>query len=105
MNRLEENLENIKNKVDQIELQVNFKLIPTQGVFFDGQLFDAYALMSRIIRTATKEIILIDNYVDETVLTHFSKREIDVEVIIFTKSISRALQLDLERHNSQYAPI
>ena len=105
MNRLEDNFETIKNKVEQIDLQLNSKLIPTQGVFFDGQIFDAYELVSKIIRSATKEIILIDNYVDETVLTHLSKRQADVEAIIYTKSISRALQLDLERHNSQYPPI
>jgi phage regulator Rha-like protein len=79
--------------------------IPTQGVFFDGQIFDAYELMSRILRSATKEIILIDNYIDETVLAHLSKRAENVEAIIYTKSISRVLQLDLERHNSQYPPI
>jgi hypothetical protein len=105
MNRLEDNLEHIKNKVDQIELQVNSQLIPNQGVFFDGQIFDAYELMSKIIRSAKKEIILIDNYIDETVLTHLAKRAETVEAIIYTKSISRVLRLDLERHNSQYSPI
>ena len=79
--------------------------IPTQGVFFDGQIFDAYELMSRILRSATKEIILIDNYIDETVLAHLSKRADNVEAVIYTKTISRVLQLDLERHNSQYPPI
>jgi hypothetical protein len=79
--------------------------LPTQGVFFDGQIFDAYELMSRIIRSAKKEIILIDNYIDESVLTHLSKRAENVEAIIYTKSIPRVLQLDLERHNSQYPPI
>jgi hypothetical protein len=79
--------------------------LPAQGVFFNGQIFDAYELMSRIIRSAKKEIILIDNYIDESVLTHLSKRAENVEVIIYTKSIPRVLQLDLERHNSQYPPI
>jgi len=105
MNRLEDNFEHIKNKVDQIELQVNSQLIPTQGVFFDGQIFDAYELMSRIIRSAKKEIILIDNYIDETVLTHLGKRAENVVVTIYTKSISKTLKLDLEKHNSQYPPI
>ena len=81
MNRLEDNLEHIKNKVDQIELQVNSQLIPTQGVFFNGQIFDAYELMSKIIRSAKKEIILIDNYIDETVLTHLAKRAETVEAV------------------------
>ena len=80
-------------------------MIPTQGVFFEGQIFDAYELMSRIIRSAKKEIILIDNYVDESVLVHMSKRSENVEAIIYTKSISSVLKLDLERHNSQYPPI
>ncbi len=80
-------------------------LLPTQGVFFDGQIFDAYELMSRIIRSAKKEIILIDNYIDESVLAHLSKRTSNVEAIIYTKSISRILQLDLERYNNQYPPI
>lgn len=105
MNRLEDNLEHIKNKVDQIELQVNSQLIPTQGVFFDGQIFDAYELMSKIIRSAEKEIILIDNYIDETVLTHLGKRAENVVATIYTKSISKTLKLDLEKHNSQYPPI
>jgi hypothetical protein len=105
MNRLEDNLEHIKNKVDQIELQVNSHLIPTQGVFFDGQIFDAYELMSKIIRSAKKEIILIDNYIDETVLTHLGKRAENVAAIIYTKSISKTLKLDLEKHNNQYPPI
>ncbi len=105
MNRIEDNLENLKGKVDQIDLQINSQLIPTQGVFFDGQIFDAYELMSKIIRSATKEIILIDNYIDETVLAHLSKRAESVEAILYTKTISRVLQLDLERHNSQYPPI
>jgi hypothetical protein len=105
MNRLEDNLEHIKNKVDQIELQVNSQLIPTQGVFFNGQIFDAYELMSKIIRSAKKEIILIDSYIDETVLTHLGKRAETVVVTIYTKSISKALKFDLEKHNSQYPPI
>jgi len=81
------------------------KTPPSQGIFFDGQIYDAYELMSKIIRSAKKEIILIDNYIDETVLTHLSKRAENVEAIIYTKSISKVLQLDLERHNSQYPPI
>jgi len=105
MNRLEDNLEHIKNKVDQIELQVNSQLIPTQGVFFNGQIFDAYRLISKIIRSAKKEIILIDSYIDETVLTHLGKRAENVVVTIYTKLISKALKLDLEKHNSQYPPI
>jgi hypothetical protein len=75
---------------------------PTQGIFFDGQIYDAYELVSKIIRSAKQEIILIDNYIDETVLTHLSKRADNVDAVIYTKSISKLLRLDLEKHNSQY---
>lgn len=105
VDRIENNLENLSKEVSKISLQLKTNNLPTQGIFFDGQIYDAYELMSKIIRSATNEIILIDNYIDETVLTHLSKRNENVEAIIFTKSISRILQLDLERHNKQYPPI
>ena len=93
------------NKFENVFKALEQNTIPTQGIFFDGQIYDAYELMSKIIRSATNEIILIDNYIDETVLTHLSKRAENVKAIICTKSISKVLQLDLERHNSQYHPI
>jgi hypothetical protein len=105
VDRIENNLEKLTKEVSIISLQIKTNELPTQGVFFDGQIFDAYVLMSRIIRSVKKEIILIDNYIDETVLTHLAKRAETVEAIIYTKSISRVLRLDLERHNSQYPPI
>jgi len=105
VDRIENNIENLTKKVSELSLQLKSNEIPTQGVFFNGQIFDTYDLMSKIIRSAKNEIILIDNYIDETVLTHLSKRAENVEAIIYTKSISRVLQLDLERHNSQYPPI
>ena len=105
VDRIENNLESLSKEVSKISLQLKTNELPTQGVFFDGQIFDAYELMSRIIRSATKEIILIDNYIDESVLAHMSKRADNVQAVIYTKTISRVLQLDLERHNSQYPPI
>lgn len=102
MNRLEDNLESLKNKVDQIDLQINTQLIPTQGVFFDGQVFDAYELTSRIIRSAKKSIILIDNYIDESTFTHLSKKQNGVTVSILSKSSGKQLQLDLKKANEQY---
>jgi hypothetical protein len=93
------------NKFENVFKALEQNTIPSQGIFFDGQIYDAYELMSKIIRSAKKEFILIDNYIDETVLTHLSKRAENVEAIIYTKSISKAIQLDLERHNSQYSPI
>ena len=103
--KLFQDIGKLAQRMNEIELLISTKELPTQGVFFDGQIFDAYELMSRIIRSATKEIILIDNYIDESVLVHLSKRSENVDAIIYTKSISRVLQLDLERHNSQYPPI
>jgi hypothetical protein len=102
INRLEDNLENLKNKVEQIDLQINSQLIPTQGIFFDGQVFDAYELTSRIIRSAKKNIVLIDNYIDESTFTHLSKKENGVMVILFSNSNSKQLQLDLKKANEQY---
>ncbi len=105
VDRIENNLENLTKEVSIISLQLKTNDLPTQGVFFDGQIFDAYKLMSKIIRSANNEIILIDNYIDETVLTHLDKRAENVVVKIYTKSILKALKLDLEKHNSQYPPI
>jgi hypothetical protein len=79
-------------------------LKPKQGIFYDGQMFDAYSFVSDLVRSAKTKIILIDNYVDESVLTLFSKNQ-DVEVTIYTKSISKQLSLDLKKYNSQYKPI
>ena len=85
INRIEDQMESIKNKVDQIDFQLNTQLIPTQGIFFDGQVFDAYAFASRIIRSAKKNIVLIDNYIDESTFTHLSKKKKGVPVRILTK--------------------
>ena len=103
--KLFQDIGKLAQRMNEIELLISTNELPTQGVFFEGQIFDAYELMSRIIRSASKEIILIDNYIDETVLAHLSKRSENVDAIIYTKSISRVLQLDLKRHNSQYPPI
>ncbi len=77
-------------------------LNPEKGIFFDGQIFDAYKFISDIIRTANQSLILIDNYIDDSVLTLLSKRNKEVKVIIFTKEISNQLSLDLKKYNSQY---
>lgn len=78
---------------------------PTQGIFYDGQIFDAYTFVSDLIRSAKSRIILFDNYVDDTVLTLLDKRADGVSAQIYTRSISRQLSLDLQRHNAQYRPI
>ncbi len=78
---------------------------PNKGIYFDGQIFDAYSFISELIKKAEKEIILIDNYVDESVLTLLSKRGKNVNAIIYTKEISKTVKLDLQKHNAQYPPI
>ena len=81
------------------------KLYSEKGIFYNGQVFDAYAFVSDIIRSAKSSIILLDNYVDDTVLTLLGKRKTTVTATILTKSISNQLRLDLQRYNSQYPPI
>ncbi len=78
---------------------------PKQGVFYNGQIYDAYTFVSDLIKSAKKRIILIDNYVDETVLTLLDKRGEGVSAVIYTQQISRQFQLDIDRHNAQYAPV
>jgi hypothetical protein len=105
MNRIENTIDSLVDKVNLIDLQINTHLIPTQGVFFDGQVFDAYELASKIIRSAKKSIVLIDNYVDETVLIHLSKKHKDTTITLLTKTISKQLQLDVKKANEQYPVI
>jgi hypothetical protein len=102
MNRIEDNVQAISEKVNQIELQINSHLIPTQGVFFDGQIFDAYELASRIIRAGKKSIVLIDNYIDENTLTPLTKKNKGVKVHLLTKNINKQLALDIQKANEQY---
>ena len=78
---------------------------PKQGIFYNGQIYDAYNFVSDLIKSAKKRIILIDNYVDETVLTLLDKREDGVSAFIYTQQINRQFQLDIDRHNAQYPPI
>jgi phage regulator Rha-like protein len=78
---------------------------PEKGIFFDGQVFDAYLFVADIIKRANRSIILIDNFVDETVLSLLSKRSESVAATIYTKTISKQLQLDRDKHNAQYPPI
>ena len=79
--------------------------LPQKGVFFDGQVYDAHAFVSDLIRSARKSILLLDNYVDDTVLTLLGKRATSASACILTPSVSKALALDLAKHNAQYAPI
>lgn len=78
---------------------------PDKGIFFDGQIFDAYSFVSNLIKKAKQEIILIDNYPDDSVLTLLNKRAKNVEAIIYTKTINKVFQLDLDKHHAQYPEI
>lgn len=100
--RLEQRVSKTEEKID---LFVRTSLPPVEGVFYDGQIFDAYVFASNLIKSAKSSIVLIDNYVDESVLTTLSKRENNVLAKIVTKSISDQFHLDLNRHNSQYPQI
>ena len=105
MNRIEDNVHSLIKKVDEIDLQIKTELLPKQGIFYNGQIFDAYLLITDIIKSAKKSIVLIDNYVDETVLTMLTKRNKKCKATIYTKTKSRQLKLDIEKHNQQYAEI
>jgi hypothetical protein len=102
MNLLENKLEILSNKVSEIDIQISSHLIPNQGVFFDGQVFDAYDLTSRLIRSAKFSIVLIDNFVDENTLTQLSKKQKGVKVTLFTRKVTQQLGLDLKKANEQY---
>ena len=100
--RLEQRMTNAEEKIDFF---VKTSLPPQQGVFFDGQIFDAYKFVNDIIRLAQKRVVLIDNFVDDTVLTMLDKRKDFVSATIYTKQIPKQLQLDIEKHNQQYREI
>lgn len=102
MDRIENNYENLSKEVKQISLQLKTQELPTQGIFFDGQMFDAYVFFAGIIKKTKREIILIDNYIDESTLIHLSKKEKNVRAILYTKTISKQLTLDLKKANEQY---
>lgn len=89
----------------KIDFFVKTSLPPVEGVFYNGQIFDAYNFISDLVRKAKNEIILIDNYIDDSVLKILNKREDNVSATIYTAHISETLKLDLEKHNSQYQPI
>ncbi len=102
INRIENNVEDLSEKVNAISLQIQSGQIPNQGVFFDGQVFDAYELASKIIRSAKNSIVLIDNYIDESTLTHLAKKNNKVKVLLLSKTINKQLALDVKKANDQY---
>ena len=106
---LQNRVEAIENKVFEhdfkIEQLLHAKLPAQQGIFFDGQLFDAYVFVSDLVKSAKKSIVLIDNYVDETVLLLLSKRIDTVKATIYIEKITPQFQLDINKHNAQYEPV
>ena len=103
--RFEQLEQRVSQTEEKIEFFVRTSLPPVEGIFYDGQIFDAYTFISDRVREAKKRIILIDNYVDDSVLTILDKRDEGVSAKIYTKNISRQLTLDFEKHNAQYPPI
>ena len=89
----------------KIDFFIQSSLPPKQGIFFDGQIYDAYAFVADLVRKASQRIVLIDNYIDDTVLTMLSKRTAGVEAVIYTGKISKQLRLDIDKHNAQYPPV
>ena len=106
---LEQHLAQHDKEMQQIKEKVDFfvrtALPPIEGIFYDGQVFDAYRFASDLIRKAKHSIVLIDNYVDDTVLTLLDKRAENVTATIYTQHISQQFQLDINRHNTQYPAI
>ena len=95
----------LKEQSQKIEFFIQSSLPPKQGVFFDGQIYDAYSFVAELVRKAARRIVLIDNYIDDTVLTMLSKRADRVDATIYTCKVSKQLQLDIDKHNAQYPPI
>ncbi len=106
LDTLEQKMLQTDEKVDRVFKALEDNSIqPKQGIFFDGQVFDAYTFVSGLVRSAKASIVLIDNYIDDTVLTLLTKREKEVTAAIYTHEISKQLLLDLKKHNTQYAPV
>ena len=104
-NKIEVQGQKLAEHDQKIDFFVRTSLPPVEGIFFDGQIFDAYTFVSDLIRSAKKSIVLFDNYVDDTVLAMLDKRGEKVTSTIYTQKIKQQLSLDLEKHNAQYQPI
>ena len=103
--RLEQLEQRVTKTEEKIDFFVKTALPPVEGIFFDGQIFDAYEFICKLIKSATSRIVLLDNYVDESVLTMLDKRNPGVAATIYTQKISKQFALDIAKHNSQYPAI
>jgi len=108
-NAINQRVERLERRVTKTEEQIGFfvrtALPPAEGVFYDGQVFDAYSFVADLIRSAHERVVLIDNYVDDSVLKALAKRNDKVSATIITRKISETLSVDLERHNEQYPSV
>ena len=104
IDRIEDNVHALIGRVNEIDLQIKTNLPPKQGIFFDGQVFDAYTFVTDILKQAKQSIILIDNYIDESALVMLSKRSKNVNATIYTQP-NKQLDLDIKKHNQQYDKI
>ncbi len=105
IDKLAGDIQSLTNKVDEIDFHINASLPPNEGIFYDGQIFDAYKFVADIIKSAEESIVLIDNFIDETVLVLLSKRKPNVKATIYSSNITKQLKLDVERFNAQYPKI
>ena len=106
---LNQRIEQLERRVYVTEQKIDFfvqkSLPPVEGIFYDGQIFDAYVQITNLIKQAKHSIVLVDNYIDETTLTMLSKRDPNVTATIYTRQLNQQQQLDVQRHNQQYSPI
>ena len=105
LNSIERHQIETDHRIEEVFQRLEAGQQPQQGIFFDGQIFDAYHFVSNLVREAKSSIVLFDNYIDDTVLTLLDKRDPNVSATIYTRSITPKLALDLQRHNMQYAPV
>ena len=104
-NKIQQIESTLADHQEKIDFFVRTNQPPVEGIFFDGQIFDAYRFVNDLIRKAKRSVVLIDNYVDDTVLTQLDKRAEGVTATIYTQHVGQQLQLDIERHNAQYRPV
>ena len=103
--KIEGDIWHLKNKIDEIDFQIKTNLPPNEGIFYDGQIFDAWLFVSNLIKSAEISIVLIDNYIDEGVLNLLAKRKKTVNATIYTSTINKKIEKDIEKHNAQYQKI
>ena len=103
--RLSEHDQKLRELDDKIGFFVRTSLPPVEGVFYDGQIFDAYTLMCDLVRSARRRVVVVDNYADDSVLRQLDKRQPGVEATVYAPAANKTIAQDIKRHNSQYAPI